>query len=36
MSTGVSKILTSFLIQLYFLKRKIYYASATNVFLGNL
>ena len=36
MSTGFSNILTCYLIQSYLLKRFIYYASATDVFLGYL
>ena len=32
----VSKILTFYLIQSYLIKREIYYATATDVFLGNL
>ena len=36
MSTTVSKTLTYYPIQSYLLKRKIYYASATDVFQGNL
>ena len=35
MSTTARKILTYYLIQSYLLKREIYYASATDVFLGN-
>ena len=35
MSTTVNKMLTLCLIQSYSLKRCIYQASATNVFLGN-
>ena len=36
MSTTVSKILTYYPIQSYLIKRQIYYASVTDVFLGNL
>ena len=36
MSATVNKILTYYLIQSYLLKRKIYYASAIDVFLENL
>ena len=35
MSTTVSKMLKRYLIQSYLLKRLIYYAYATDVFLGN-
>ena len=36
MSTTLSKILTYNYIQSYLIKRYIYYASATDVFLGNM
>ena len=36
MLTNFSRILTCYLTQFYLLKRKIYYASATDVFPGNL
>ena len=36
MSTTVNKTLTYYVIQSYLLKRQIYYASTTDVFLGNL